>query len=95
MRASTLIAAACVAVATSVPVSADEARGRLLYENHCTACHESTVHVREDRKVEDRAGIMRMVVRFSDHLGLDWSAEEMRDVADHLAAEYYGLAADL
>ena len=95
MSACRLLPVLCVALLAAAPVAADEARGKLLYENHCMVCHESTVHVREDRKVEDRAGIMRMVVRFSDHLGLDWSAEEMRDVADYLAAEYYGLAAEL
>ena len=95
MRLPTLVAASALLVVAPQPAAADESRGKLLYENHCQVCHESTVHVRENRKVEDRAGIMRMVVRFSDHLELDWSADEMRDVADYLAAEYYGLAGSL
>lgn len=94
-HARKLLLSVVVPLLMSAPVVADETRGKLLYENHCMECHQSTVHVREQRKVEDRAGIMRMVVRFSDHLELDWSAAEMRDVADHLAAEYYGLAAEL
>ena len=73
----------------AAPAHADEARGKLLYENHCQVCHESGVHVRENRKVTDRGGIMAMVVRFSQHLQLEWAAEEMVDVVDYLDAEYY------
>lgn len=68
---------------------ADVERGRLLYENHCTVCHESTVHVREDRRVGNRAEIMAMISRFSTHLELGWSAEEMLDVLEYLDQQYY------
>jgi len=86
---SMLVFAAVVSILLVTPSLADETRGRLLYENHCTVCHESTLHIREDRRVADRAGLMTMVVRWSGELKLDWTAEEMVDVVDFLDAEYY------
>ena len=95
----TLITAALIALVSLAaigqrPVVAQPAsaeRGRLLYENHCTVCHESVVHVREDRKVKTRQDLLAFISRWQNHLGLGWSAEEMNDVREYLNEKYYGL----
>ena len=86
---SMLVFAAVVSILLVTPSLADETRGRLLYENHCTVCHESNVHVRENRRAGDRTEVMAMIKRFSTHLELDWSAEEMLDVLEYLDQQYY------
>ena len=78
-------AASLMASASAVDVE----RGRLLYENHCTVCHESNVHVRQNRRASNRTEIMAMIKRFSTHLELDWSSEEMLDVLEYLDQQYY------
>lgn len=91
--AAALLAALSIAVLQQIPAaaqSADAERGRLLYENHCTVCHESVVHVRDDRKVDSRAALLGYVARWQDYLGLGWSAEEMNDVRAYLNEQYYG-----
>lgn len=83
------LAAALWLVATSVAAAAAPDRGELLYENHCRGCHESVVHVREHRKEHERAGVTRQVQRWQEVLGLGWSTEDVRDVADYLYRTYY------
>ena len=98
MRAM-LVTAALIASALIVgfqvqPVTAQSAssdRGRLLYENHCTVCHESVVHVRDERKVDSRQALLAYIARWQNYLGLGWSADEMDAVREYLNETYYGL----
>ena len=67
----------------------DIERGRLLYENHCLACHESQVYIREKRRTRSVEEIHRWVVRWSSELQLGWDAGEVNDVADYLNFRFY------
>ena len=73
----------------SIPASADAERGRLLYENHCTSCHISTLHVREQRKSKTPAEMRAWIVRWSGELKLNWSEDELADVYRYLNNRYY------
>lgn len=64
-------------------------RGEMLYKNHCGVCHESNVHIRNGRKAKSPEDIIYWVTRWSNHLKLDWSAEDKHDVAYHLNEMYY------
>ena len=68
-------------------------RGQLLYENHCQVCHESVVHVRQNRRAESKDQLQTWVVRWSTHLKLTWTAEDtggMASVSSALAHLYLG-----
>ena len=71
--------------------AADAARGRLLYENECTVCHTSVVHIREDRKAKSRDEIRSWVQRWSKELKLQWESGEIDDVIEYLNDKYYQL----
>jgi mono/diheme cytochrome c family protein len=64
-------------------------RGRLLYENHCMACHATSVHSRSARQAEDVADVRNWVRVWAQDLGLPWSANEVEDVVRYLDASYY------
>ncbi len=64
-------------------------RGRLLYENHCVACHESTVHIREKRAVKKFTDIEKYARRFSTLAGVEWSDAELLLVVSYLNRKYY------
>lgn len=64
-------------------------RGQLLYENHCTACHESMVHIRENHKADSLATVQREVIRWSEELRLGWQGVEISDVSQYLFQTYY------
>jgi mono/diheme cytochrome c family protein len=72
----------------------EQERGRLLYENHCTACHTSTVHIREKHKARTLEDIETQVRRWSGELGLTWSDEEVAAVKSFLSTRYYGFKED-
>ena len=73
-----------------VPAQAAETgRGRMLYENHCTSCRESTVHVREKHKARTLQDIEVQVRRWAHEQQLGWSEEEIVAVRQFLQLQYY------
>lgn len=68
---------------------ADSERGKLLYENHCLECHESTVHVRDDHKAKSIEDLRAQVIRWAQDKKLAWKAAEISDVVDYLDEHYY------
>ncbi len=83
------IAAALIVAAGGMAAAADSARGRLLYETRCTGCHATSVHGRSPRVASSCAAIREQVMRWNDHLGATWSADEIEDVALWLNERYY------
>lgn len=71
---------------------ADPERGRLLYENHCGACHESSVHIREVQAAESLDAVRAQVAHWQEVLRLQWSPEDVGDVAEYLNAAWYHYA---
>lgn len=74
-----------------VPVaqSASPLRGMELYENHCTVCHESQVHIREKRKGKSLVQVEAWIRRWAGELRLGWTDVEVRDVLHYLNSQYY------
>ncbi|MFK7963476.1 MAG: hypothetical protein AB8C46_05855 [Burkholderiaceae bacterium] len=85
-----LVALMLLAMLTGSPSQATDAgRGKLLYENTCGICHESTLHLRERRKARSFEQIQVQVVRWSTAAKAKWTLEEIQDVTDYLNATYY------
>jgi len=72
----------------TVPAEAGS-RGRMLYENHCTRCHTSVLHVRENRRAVSLKALEGVVRRWSGEEKLGWSVEEVGEVVDYLNRRYY------
>jgi hypothetical protein len=81
--------AGLAAAIPSVSYAADPERGRSLYENHCTQCHESLVHVRQHRRATSLDAVRYQINRWRGVLGLDWSSAESEDVLHYLNDQYY------
>ncbi len=64
-------------------------RGHMLYENHCTSCHESTVYIRTKRKATNYKEVGNWVNQFADWLNLDWGDVEKQEVMQYLNERYY------
>ena len=64
-------------------------RGQLLYENHCTRCHASTLHVQQARRADSLKVLQGWVIRWSGEEKLNWGGEEITDVVDYLNRRYY------
>jgi len=78
--------------AANTPLSAQEFdRGEALYENHCKECHEALAHTRHGSRINSIGDIRKWVASWSAHSNLDWSSEEVGDVADYLNNKFYHL----
>lgn len=63
--------------------------GQLLYENHCTSCHESGVHIRSRHAVKTLPQLRETVVRWSEYARLQWREEEIDAVVRYLNDSFY------
>jgi cytochrome c5 len=64
-------------------------RGQMLYENHCTSCHESTVYIRTKRKATNYKEVGNWVKQRADWLNLGWGIVEKQEVLQYLNERYY------
>ncbi|HET7732182.1 MAG TPA: hypothetical protein VFK48_19320 [Usitatibacter sp.] len=79
-------------LACPLSLAADPERGRALYELRCGTCHSESVHGRQKRVAADFDEVRAWVSRWSEHLGLRWTSDEIDDVSVHLNKTYYRFA---
>jgi mono/diheme cytochrome c family protein len=78
--------------AVNTPLSAQEFnRGEALYNNHCKECHETLAHTRPGSRINSMGEIRSRVTSWSVHSNLDWSSEDVEDVAAYLNRKFYHL----
>ncbi len=78
-----------VILSHSVQVSAVSVQSRELYENHCTECHTSALHIREKKKARSLDDIEGFVNRWQSYLRLNWQQEEIDAVVEYLNEKFY------
>ena len=64
-------------------------RGRLLYENHCIVCHTTKVHRRVPQLPLSVHELRQIVAYFAHAEKLQWSEQDIADVAEYLVRNYY------
>ena len=72
--------------------AADQSRGQLLYENQCVHCHDSRVHVRENRSARSIEDVREWVGRWNRTLALKWDAQTQDDVSAYVYRRFYRAA---
>jgi mono/diheme cytochrome c family protein len=86
------LAAAALTLAASARAQAGgpwPARGELLYNTHCIACHNERMHWREQKLAYDWETLKAQVVRWQHAAKLDWSQAEVVEVARYLNETIY------
>jgi len=64
-------------------------RGQMLYENHCMACHESVVFIRDNHRIQSLKALRGRVSHWASYLHLRWGKDEVEEVVTHLNNRYY------
>jgi len=89
-------AVACVCAATFIAAAGpalgqygDSSRGRLLYENHCQACHTTRVHGRVNRLPVKLDELRRIVDGWQRQEKLNWTSDDIADVVEYLNSTIY------
>lgn len=72
-----------------LPMPALSARGELLYNTHCVACHTTQMHWRDDKQAKDWNGIQMQVRRWQAIAGLRWSDADITEVSRYLNNTIY------
>ncbi len=75
--------------ASKANVLSEVTRGQMLYENHCTSCHESMVYIRAKRKATNYKEVGDWVNQFAGWLNLGWTKVEKLEVMQYLNERYY------
>jgi mono/diheme cytochrome c family protein len=94
MKTKTLPAAAVAAAIATLgcagPVSAaDPARGRVLYEARCGACHNESVHDDSSHKARNFEAVRARVADFGARIDAKWTPAQIDDVTAYLDERYY------
>ncbi len=71
------------------------ARGELLYNAHCVACHTTQIHWRGKKLVADWASLKGQVKLWQANDGLGWSDADITSVALYLNKLHYGYPVDV
>jgi mono/diheme cytochrome c family protein len=61
----------------------------LLYSTHCSTCHNSTIHWREQKLATDWTSLKAQVNRWQRYTKLRWSEQDINDVTAYLNTYYY------
>ena len=69
--------------------ASDAARGELLYDTHCVACHSTRMHWRSQRLATDWKSLNVQVRRWQSAIGLNWDDEDIASTAAYLNRLYY------
>jgi cytochrome c5 len=65
-------------------------RGELLYTTHCKLCHTEQMHWRTLNKARDWDSLRAQVRRWQGEARLQWSEDDINEVARHLNDTIYG-----
>lgn len=84
-----LAALLLVAAPAAAGPAGGEARAALLYQNHCTGCHESAVHIRQHSQVRNLKQLEHWVRYWVQAQGLGWSDADIAGVALLLDGRHY------
>jgi mono/diheme cytochrome c family protein len=63
--------------------------GALLYQTHCIGCHSRQIHWRNAKLATDWASLSAQVRRWQANTGLQWTDEEIDEVANYLNRTIY------
>lgn len=92
MKGRAMLLAAGALLAQPGPAAAqDAARGRLLYETYCLACHYERIHKRDPAKslVRSEARLRAEVADRAALVRRRFTREELDDIAEHLNRSHY------
>jgi mono/diheme cytochrome c family protein len=86
-----LVALAVILVLAPAAPALAQSRGALLYSTHCIACHSEQMHWRQKKLVTDWPSLKAQVRRWQAEAALDWSDDDVAEVARYLNEEFYRL----
>ena len=66
-----------------------QARGYMLYSQHCVECHTQQIHWRDERLARDWKSLNFQVRRWQSIASLNWGEEDIQNVTRYLNTRFY------
>jgi hypothetical protein len=85
--------AAGLALCAGAAHAQDAARGRILYETYCQACHYERIHKRKpsDSLVQSIQDLRAEVIFRSRYTPQDYTRQDIEDIVEYLNRSHYRL----
>jgi mono/diheme cytochrome c family protein len=81
-----------LALAGADSFAADTRHGQQLLSAHCGECHDTSIYSAAGRKAKDLDTIKQQTESGALALGLQWSSNDVADVAAYLNEQFYRYA---
>lgn len=89
MKNRNVILCVLATLLSSLSVQADTGEGKILHDQSCTACHDTSVYSRADKRIKSLTDLQAQVSRCTKPAGADWTPEEVSSVVNYLNTEFY------
>ena len=96
MRYQAVLSVLLLSCVFSLSQAANIERGRELHTENCIQCHASmyggdgtTIYVREDRRIDSMAALVKQVKRCKNSMGLPWPKDQIDDLIAYLNKTFY------
>jgi mono/diheme cytochrome c family protein len=76
-------------LASNAHADVDAVRGKLLHEQSCTGCHNTSVYSRTDKRINSLGALQGQVSRCTKPAGAEWDKQDIADVVEYLNRNYY------
>jgi len=73
----------------STTVHADALTGKILHDQSCMGCHDTSVYSRPNKQIKSLAALQGQVSRCTKPAGAEWSKQEVSGVVEYLNNEFY------
>lgn len=77
------------AAAQGALLPGDAARGKAVHDKHCTACHDTSVYSRPDRKMKSVEALIGRVNGCVNQTGVKLGKDEINDLVNYLDTLFY------
>ncbi len=68
---------------------ADAIAGKILHDQSCMGCHDTSVYSRPDKGIKTAAALQAQVSRCTKPAGAEWSKQDVMDVVEYLNKDFY------
>ena len=76
-------------MAGNVHADVDAVRGKLLHEQSCSKCHDTSVYSRPDKRINTLGALQGQVNRCTRPAGAEWDKQDIADVVEYLNRSFY------
>ena len=70
-------------------LASDSAAGKKLYDANCTTCHDTSVHMRQDRKIKSLDALNKQLIACTQAAHAKLSDAEQKSIVQYLNEQFY------